>query len=1225
MGVLVRSIGTNFNKVYGKRAFHWLSTAGRCVAVVPDMNQTGVTGDGGDNTGVGKIYLYYSIDSGVTWTLKATITTDVVPTDNFVFSSAVDSADNVHVVWKNHASGVLYNQIAFTAASQTYTPGTNLTIYTFASNYSPYWVEIDTLSDTQAGWAVVAIYSESTSGTTGGRIQHYFVKAGVLFTGTNIQLFSSDTQVSGTRELSLACSHAPIASNTGIYAIVVSQNQTAGGDKGDMLYIVRVNTSTGAWIGTSAAIKLGNAKLGGGHRRYQIFSETTSNTFSVVGLFAGVTHYFYQFSVDVAGNKTDVVTPRTLAVSRPNQLQDVTSWATFARQVVNGISYFHTYGHTAYNPYNIATVIQSPGASTVTWNTNLRVWDYQPDYTSDPTSQIGGANRNFGNMPGILQWWNNNATYRVEARVLQTLQAAVLLAPLGTIDDSTPDVSAQYWPKEAYVQARYKMQWQFAQDSAFTTNVRLFTQDDSKLLDPSNPPIVVTGSKQPAIRKANVTTTDTLPQLLSLSPQGIWYVRVQSIDEYGNVSPYSPGSQITVTHPPLATQLFPDHDSIVLYGSGSVQVGWTFTDPYPFDHQTSSQVQVIDSGSGTVLSDTGKVANLLQVASVTVPSTSKDVELQFIVKLWDADDVGGLFSSPAYFLVSDAPTPVITSPANGASITTAQPLIQWTSGIAGSKAMNRFRLVLTTGPNVIYDTGWTSTGGANQTSWMIPPNVGVKNSITYTATLMVEDTLGFQGVAVSTFTTNFVVPAQPALQVFAYEVDRKGFVQLGWTKVFQDADFLSWNLYRRAQGDTSWTLLATFTDAQPEFNYQDYLMGQGTYQYAGTQTVNRFGDIIESPIVSLQTIQVNSTQYWIIDPEFVEEPMPLYLCSSDSYTDEVEEEEMTIIGAGRHVDEGEALGASGSLSIQLRNANPKNGITQRSWNYIKNPTLLSSSNGQFPDLWTVSAGAGLVNPGVGYVGHYEPLPHGRDMAFQLTADTAPTGYGAGANAWVLQSADHLISDTDLDIFSQPNVSGSIWLAFGDIVLTWEVRFTMVIKNSAGTQIKTTTVQLALDTAKYEPTTPDNPDSLRTQVGNASRFIIPNNAQFTIPSTAYYYNLKIEINITNAANQNFPSTYIGGIALTDGTSAKNYFDGQMKGGRWMGVPDLSVSFTDGTYLARNQLQDIKAMRKLDHPVYLRNPFGDVWLVSLGDVQVDRVAGVGTNEFSDITVPYREVGF
>jgi hypothetical protein len=41
------------------------------------------------------------------------------------------------------------------------------------------------------------------------------------------------------------------------------------------------------------------------------------------------------------------------------------------------------------------------------------------------------------------------------------------------------------------------------------------------------------------------------------------------------------------------------------------------------------------------------------------------------------------------------------------------------------------------------------------------------------------------------------------------------------------------------------------------------------------------------------------------------------------------------------------------------------------------------------------------------------------------------------------------------------------------------------------------------------------------------------------------------------------------------------------------------------------------------VYLRNPFGDVWLVSLGDMQVQRVAGVGPSEFVDITIPYSEV--
>lgn len=54
--------------------------------------------------------------------------------------------------------------------------------------------------------------------------------------------------------------------------------------------------------------------------------------------------------------------------------------------------------------------------------------------------------------------------------------------------------------------------------------------------------------------------------------------------------------------------------------------------------------------------------------------------------------------------------------------------------------------------------------------------------------------------------------------------------------------------------------------------------------------------------------------------------------------------------------------------------------------------------------------------------------------------------------------------------------------------------------------------------------------------------------------------------------------------------------------------------------RVKLQTIKAARTT---YYLRNPFGDLLEISLGNIGVSRVAGVGTSEFVDVTIPYKEV--
>lgn len=51
--------------------------------------------------------------------------------------------------------------------------------------------------------------------------------------------------------------------------------------------------------------------------------------------------------------------------------------------------------------------------------------------------------------------------------------------------------------------------------------------------------------------------------------------------------------------------------------------------------------------------------------------------------------------------------------------------------------------------------------------------------------------------------------------------------------------------------------------------------------------------------------------------------------------------------------------------------------------------------------------------------------------------------------------------------------------------------------------------------------------------------------------------------------------------------------------------------------------ILAVAKAAGAVYLRTPFSDLFLVNFGNVQFDRVAGVGINEYFEATIPYNEV--
>ena len=55
----------------------------------------------------------------------------------------------------------------------------------------------------------------------------------------------------------------------------------------------------------------------------------------------------------------------------------------------------------------------------------------------------------------------------------------------------------------------------------------------------------------------------------------------------------------------------------------------------------------------------------------------------------------------------------------------------------------------------------------------------------------------------------------------------------------------------------------------------------------------------------------------------------------------------------------------------------------------------------------------------------------------------------------------------------------------------------------------------------------------------------------------------------------------------------------------------------------ELQEILAFKAGRVDAFLRVPFGHIWKVSIGDIGVERMSGVGRREFSNVTIPYFEV--
>ena len=72
----------------------------------------------------------------------------------------------------------------------------------------------------------------------------------------------------------------------------------------------------------------------------------------------------------------------------------------------------------------------------------------------------------------------------------------------------------------------------------------------------------------------------------------------------------------------------------------------------------------------------------------------------------------------------------------------------------------------------------------------------------------------------------------------------------------------------------------------------------------------------------------------------------------------------------------------------------------------------------------------------------------------------------------------------------------------------------------------------------------------------------------------------------------------------------------------GTLDARIRATGGVS-PRARVLRMKKIQKADSPLWLRNPFGDIFKVNVSSIGFTRVAGVGLAEFVDLSIPYSEV--
>lgn len=1219
MASLVRSVGypNGSYMPFANKAVHRLTLANNLVAIVTDDNQSGVSGDGGDNTAVPKLYLYLSTDNGLTWTLKATYTTSGIPVGSTTYySSSIDGANNVHIAM-NFGNSNFYLRATYSAG--TYTFGTALAL-ALTTNYVGVGLDIDTFGDASSpNVAVVGVLCGKFSSPFGTKVMRWVVtSAGTLVAQPDIVLSSAFAPYQNPQHISICTTKKAPVSNAGAYAVMLPSVYSGASDGGDLLYTSTCNISTGAHTATTASpYRIGNVGVGTGSRRFQMFCDDADCTISVVGFAFNTTLTAMVFVLDPATNvKTDLLAVQhpTVAAKTTYMVQSPASYLAFTK-AKNGTNTVHNIFALGVNNFvwNMISLVLAPTSTTKvvsvngsnvsypTYTASVRDnglgWD-RPTYGNGAYGVVGGSSRNFSAMTAeLLCYYTRNSAYRIDYIDMYTGLPTVTTKPgAGTTQTTAiPALEAKYKLPKSYSQAKWKMHWQFAQDSAFTTNFREFIQADSALLAPLN---------TDPVSNATVLATDQLPQISSLSPQGTWYIRSREIDEYGEVGAWSPTTTFTLSHAPSATKVAPNNNQVIVYSSGGTPVSWTFTDPYVNDHQTAYEILVtLADGTNTVVADTGKVTSIQQNGTVVIPSQYQDVQLNLQVKLWDADDVSGVYSTAVTFYVSATPTPTVSYPTG--TITTGIPTVAWTPGISGTKSESAWHLTISSAGSVIVDTGWVND---SSTSYTVPTNK-LHNATSYSLQLQVRDSLGLVGLTTVQFTTNYVLPAPASnVGIYTYEYQRKGFMFIGWDWGARDANFQSWNLYRKAYGESDWTLLGSFPNLTPCYGYRDYGAKANTnYNYYVTQVVNRFGDQVECPILLSYAVKTPSDRFWLLDSWGILDPVPIFNASADQYTPEHEEAVYTVIGAGRHVDTGETLGVNGTITAQMRDISL--GLSLGS-NWLPNPALQYLDGNGNPIGWTIGTSGTVTGLSYSLDVYSEPSPCAKQLVMRFAMDgIAPAG--------VIKVTGPNVALIGTDLIVGSKLTPSMWVAQppsqgNSYTCTYTVTF---YQSDGVTVVSSVTNQAMSLTDQYLPAGAGGQ-------GNWKRYT-PTASGVTIPAGTVYWAVSYSINETTDQTSNPTYYYLGGLQVSSGATTIPYMDGDMKSAAYYGDPTLTASYSSGFYDARTQRQDIATMRELGRSVYLRNPFGDVWIASLGDIPVTHIAGVGSSEFSDLSIPYREV--
>ena len=920
--------GSNVDNATDSRRNVLSTSDGRVFVVMADGNASGAASGYGSHDNAQRIYLYESTDRSA-WTLRATITPATTMEEPYHVMAELFSDDSIGIIYKTSASGWRYVKVT----DGTWSVGSHETVVGSVSwTTSGSWVDGDIAIGNGDVPMFIGAYKGSTSGDFYGfRVYTRRTSDSTWVQSTSLIAQSTNALKSFTHDVTMATLDGGSSSSRPI--VMAIGGCSSSSDNGVKLYTGVLNESTGAMTSVTLRstymtdeIQVPNMTWTNRPRKSYLFRSGVNEFFFGIMTWKPKTNKkpraFAMLGSWNASTYSVLINPRIVSASVPVYSGQDSLAMTFGSDVANFISRVPPDNSPQIELINVVCQVNRAD-DTFDFSGHFQ-WNNNAD-PNDTKYLFGGSGRNYNRKDHDMVYgrriadnkWELYHHYAVTPRAPQ----GVIPAAGANVTSSTPALQLLADLDLKYPQSRTKARWQLATNSGFTTNLRDYTQADSKFLEVRNTDAV----------NSYQYIKDTLPEIYSLSAAP-WYIRGAHVDEFGHQSAYTAANLFNIAHPPVAVNLSPKNTNVV-FTTGDVEFNWDFSDPYILDSQTAFQLVVIRNDTGATIYDSTKLTSGASSHSVDLTGF-EELELSWWVFVWDEDDTIGAASEIATFYTVIPPTIGITVPASGGTVVTPMPNVQFGGAISGGRSVKQFRVAFTQGSEMIFQSAWIAVSqvGTYAISYTPPTNI-LENAENYTITARVRDSYNLENAVSIPITTAWTPPANPSpvtVDTDPYNTENEGWVAVIWNDSDRDADFRSWNVYRKSDEidelgavveEGEYEKVAEEFDTVSNYEFRDYFAPSGhKVSYKVTQLSSEFNELIESSGTVVVSFPV-SDGYWLID-ETPEDSLTgafrMTQVTDDQYTDEWEEDMFAIIGRGRHVDRGTHLGLAGTLTVKLR-------------------------------------------------------------------------------------------------------------------------------------------------------------------------------------------------------------------------------------------------------------------------------------------------------------------